>query len=70
MLETRLYQLARLEIDKIRAEQREKEARAKEIERLLKSDKALWKLVSDELDGARPSSTATRAARCSRPAPS
>ena len=35
MLETRLYQLARLEIDKIRAEQREKEARAKEIERLL-----------------------------------
>jgi DNA gyrase subunit A len=49
ILETRLYQLARLEIDKIRAEQREKEARAKEIERLLKSDKALWNLVSTEL---------------------
>jgi DNA gyrase subunit A len=50
ILETRLYQLARLEIDKIREEQREKEARAKEIERLLKSDKALWKLVSSELE--------------------
>jgi DNA gyrase subunit A len=50
VLETRLYQLARLEIDKIRAEQREKEARAKEIERLLRSDKALWGLVSGELE--------------------
>jgi DNA gyrase subunit A len=49
ILDTRLYQLARLEIDKIRAEQREKEARAKEIERLLKSEKALWKVVADEL---------------------
>ncbi|MFN8644114.1 MAG: DNA topoisomerase IV subunit A [Candidatus Binatia bacterium] len=49
ILETRLYQLARLEIDKIRAEQREKAARAREIERLLKSDKALWDLVSSEL---------------------
>jgi DNA gyrase subunit A len=50
VLETRLYQLARLEIDKIRTEQREKAARAAEIERLLKSDKALWKLVSTELE--------------------
>jgi DNA gyrase subunit A len=49
VLETRLYQLARLEIDKIRAEQREKEARAKEIERLLRSDKLLWGMVSGEL---------------------
>jgi DNA gyrase subunit A len=49
VLETRLYQLARLEIDKIRTEQREKQARAAEIERLLKSDKALWALVSTEL---------------------
>ena len=49
ILDTRLYQLARLEIDKIRAEQREKAARAKEIERLLKSEKALWGLVSSEL---------------------
>ncbi len=37
ILETRLYQLARLEIDKIREEQREKEKRAREIEALLKS---------------------------------
>jgi DNA gyrase subunit A len=49
VLDTRLYQLARLEIDKIRTEQREKEARAKEISRLLKSDKALWTMVSTEL---------------------
>jgi DNA gyrase subunit A len=49
ILETRLYQLARLEIDKIRAEQKEKETRAREIERLLKSDKALWGLVAGEL---------------------
>jgi DNA gyrase subunit A len=49
ILDTRLYQLARLEIDKIREEQREKAARVKEIERLLKSDKALWGLVASEL---------------------
>ena len=49
VLETRLYQLAKLEIDKIREEQREKKARAAEIERLLKSTKARWKMVEDEL---------------------
>jgi len=49
ILETRLYQLARLEIDRIRTEQREKQTRAKEIERLLKSDKALWGMVASEL---------------------
>jgi DNA gyrase subunit A len=50
VLETRLYQLARLEIDKIRAEQREKEKRANEIEALLKSKKARWTLVESELE--------------------
>ncbi len=49
ILETRLYQLARLEIDKIRKEQREKKKRADEIEKLLKSPKALWKLIGSEL---------------------
>ncbi|MFI5367249.1 MAG: DNA topoisomerase (ATP-hydrolyzing) subunit A [Candidatus Binatia bacterium] len=49
ILETRLYQLARLEIEKIRAEQHEKEKRAKEIESLLKSKKARWKIVENEL---------------------
>lgn len=49
ILETRLYQLARLEIEKIRQEQREKKERAAEIERLLKSTKARWKLVAQEL---------------------
>jgi len=50
VLETRLYQLARLEIDKIRQEQKEKKARATEIERLLKSTRALWKIVEGELE--------------------
>ncbi len=49
VLETRLYQLARLEIDKIRDEQREKKKRADEIENLLKSKKARWHLVESEL---------------------
>jgi DNA gyrase subunit A len=49
VLETRLYQLARLEIEKIRQEQHEKQARAAEIERLLKSEKARWKVVAGEL---------------------
>lgn len=50
ILETRLYQLARLEIDKIREEQRAKQQRAQEIEGLLKSKKARWKLVETELE--------------------
>jgi DNA gyrase subunit A len=49
ILETRLYQLARLEIEKLREEQREKQRRAEEIERLLKSKKARWTLVETEL---------------------
>src|SRR5262249_4750001 len=43
ILEIRLYQLARLEIEKIRAEQAEKRKRVREIEALLKSPKARWK---------------------------
>ena len=49
ILETRLYQLARLEIDKIREEQRAKQKRAEEIQALLKSKKARWKMVENEL---------------------
>jgi DNA gyrase subunit A len=49
ILETRLYQLARLEIEKIREEQREKQKRALEIEALLKNKKARWKVVETEL---------------------
>ena len=49
ILETRLYQLARLEIEKIREEQRNKQRRAAEIQGLLKSKKARWKLVENEL---------------------
>jgi DNA gyrase subunit A len=49
ILEIRLYQLARLEIEKIREERREKLKRLKEIEALLKSTKARWKLIREEL---------------------
>jgi len=49
ILETRLYQLARLEIEKIRKEQRDKKKRADEIKALLASKKALWKLIASEL---------------------
>ncbi len=50
ILEIRLYQLAQLEIDKIRAEQAEKMKRLKEIEALLKSPKARWKVIRDDLE--------------------
>jgi DNA gyrase subunit A len=49
VLDTRLYQLARLEIDKIREEQRTKKARAKEIGALLENKKARWGMVEREL---------------------
>jgi DNA gyrase subunit A len=49
VLETRLYQLAQLEIEKIREEQREKKKRADEIEGLLKGAKARWRMVEAEL---------------------
>lgn len=50
ILETRLYQLARIEIDKIREEQREKQKRAREIEALLRSKKGRWQVVQRELE--------------------
>jgi DNA gyrase subunit A len=50
VLETRLYQLAQLEIEKIRTERKEKKTRAAEIERLLKSEKSRWKIVERELE--------------------
>ena len=50
ILEIRLYQLARLEIEKIRAERAEKRKRLKEIEALLAKPKERWKLIRDELD--------------------
>jgi DNA gyrase subunit A len=49
ILETRLYQLAQLEIERIREEQREKAERARQIERLLAQPKARWKIVQEEL---------------------
>src|SRR3989475_2491432 len=49
ILDIRLYQLARLEIEKIRAERAEKRKRLKEIEALLAKPRERWKLVRAEL---------------------
>ena len=49
ILDTRLYQLARLEIEKLREEQRIKQKRADEIAAQLKNKKARWKIVETEL---------------------
>jgi DNA gyrase subunit A len=49
ILEIRLYQLARLEIEKIRAERAEKRKRVKEIEALLARPRERWKMIRAEL---------------------
>ncbi len=49
ILEIRLYQLARLEIEKIRAELAEKRKRLKEVEALLAKPRERWKLIRAEL---------------------
>ena len=50
ILETRLYQLARLEVEKIQSEQAEKEKRAKEIRTFLGNEKKRWvTIIRDEL---------------------
>ena len=49
ILEMKLYKLARLEILVVQKELKEKRAEAKRISELLKSDKARWTLVKDEL---------------------
>jgi DNA gyrase subunit A len=50
ILEIRLYQLARLEIDRIRAERADKKKRLKEIEALLARPKERWKLIRQDLE--------------------
>src|SRR5215813_4296700 len=50
ILEIRLYQLARLEIEKIRAELAEKRKRLKEVEALLAKPKERWKLIRAEIE--------------------
>ncbi len=50
VLETKLYRLAKLEIDAIRNELAEKERRAAEIRALLEDEPARWRLVRGELE--------------------
>ncbi len=50
ILDIRLYQLARLEVEKIQTERREKESRARELRRLLRSKSQRWTVIRDELE--------------------
>ncbi len=50
VLETKLYRLAKLEMDAILAELDEKEAKAAELRALLEDEAARWKLVRRELE--------------------
>ena len=50
ILETKLYRLAKLEIQKIREELEEKRKEARRIEALLKSEAKLWAVVREELE--------------------
>ena len=50
ILDIRLYQLARLEVEKIQTERREKESRAQELRRLLSSEGQRWTIIRDELE--------------------
>jgi DNA gyrase subunit A len=49
ILELKLYKLARLEINAIQEELRDKRARAKEIKAILDDKKKLWKVIRGEL---------------------
>ena len=49
ILEIRLYQLARLEIDKIHTEQADKEKRATELRGLLTDETRRWAVIGEEL---------------------
>ena len=50
ILETKLYRLAKLEIQKIREELEEKRKEARRIEAILKSQEKLWGVVRSELE--------------------
>jgi DNA gyrase subunit A len=50
ILDAQLYRIAQLEIKKILDELEEKTAEANRIEGILRSDKKIWKIVTDELN--------------------
>lgn len=49
IVDLRIYQLSRTNIDEIKSELKEKSGRVKEIDKLLKSEKLIKELISDEL---------------------
>ncbi len=60
ILDLRLYKLAKLEIKAILDELRDKRKRAREIEKILRSDARLWTIVRKEIAEARKSFTDDR----------
>ena len=60
ILDLRLYKLAKLEIKAILDELRDKKQRAREIEKILKSDARLWTIVRKEIAEVRKSFTDER----------
>jgi DNA gyrase subunit A len=67
ILEMKLYKLARLEILVIQKELKEKRLEAKRLAELLKTDKARWALVRDELIAIGKAATDKRRTRISGP---
>ncbi len=49
ILELKLYRLAKLEVNVVRDELKEKQAEAKKIQAILKSDDKLWTIIKDDL---------------------
>ncbi|GIW87093.1 MAG: DNA topoisomerase (ATP-hydrolyzing) [Isosphaeraceae bacterium] len=49
ILETKLYRLGKLEIKEILNELKQKKARAREVERLLRDEPGRWQIIRDEL---------------------
>ena len=50
VVDMRIYQLSKTNIDEVRAELKEKEKRIKEIEKILSSKKKIWEIVRNELE--------------------
>jgi DNA gyrase subunit A len=67
VLETKLYKLSRLEIDSIRAELEDKEAKAAALRELLDDEPARWSLVKSELREIRKAYANERRSRISGP---
>lgn len=67
ILETKLYRLAKLEIESLRAELREKEAEAADLRTTLSSDTLTWALIRSELVSIRDAYSDPRRSKVTGP---